>query len=76
MEKYVTILEQKLKVSQEVHSLISSSRSSTSRLFLCVDTRKTRDDGVKLPIAGIYVFEFPVFLVQLLISYFAIEQTD
>ena len=64
MEKYVTILEQKLKVSQEVHSLISFSRSSTSRLR--VDTKKTRDDGVKLAIAGIYVFEFPVFLVQLL----------
>lgn len=61
MEKYVTILEQKLKVSQEVHSLTSSSRSSAS--CLRVDTRKTRDDGVKLAIAGIYIFESPVFLV-------------
>ena len=46
MEKYVSIMEQKLKVPHEDHSFISSSISSApTSLRIDMYTRKTRDDG-------------------------------
>ena len=72
MEKYVTMPEPQRKVSHAVHIFMCGILASSSAPFL--DTR--RDDGVKLSIAGIYIFESPVFLVQSIISYFAIERTD
>ena len=63
------MLEPQRKVSHAVHIFLSVESSAP---FL--DTR--RDDGVKLSIAGIYIFESPVFLVQSVISFFATERTD
>ena len=64
-------MEQKLKVPQEDHSLISSSRSSApTSLRIDIYTRKTRDDG-DLHFGISYVSSSVMNLTS-----FAIEQTD
>ena len=65
-------MEQMLKVPQEDHSLISSSRSSAPTL-LSIDTRKTRDDGDSL------YLHFRISCVSgsvMNLTSFAIERTD
>ena len=72
MEKYVSKMKQKVKVPQEEHSLISSSRYQAPT-SLSVDTRKTRDDGDSLHL------HFRISCVSgsvMNLTSFAIERTD